>query len=76
MDYFCGYCKKIHPELINIVNERDDVRIVFLQYPIISQKVQKCISKFVVAANFQNKGFESTSCHFFYVTRFDYTKKT
>ena len=30
MDYFCGYCKKIHPELINIVDERDDVRLVFL----------------------------------------------
>ena len=25
MDYFCGYCKKIHPELLKIVDERDDV---------------------------------------------------
>ena len=57
MDYFCGYCKKIHPELINIVDERDDVRLVFLQFPIISES-SKIISKFVIAANFQNKGFD------------------
>ena len=57
MDYYCGYCKKIHPELINIVDERDDVRVVFLQFPIISES-SKIISKFVVAANFQNKGFD------------------
>ena len=37
MDYFCGYCKKIHPELINIVDERSDVRVVFLHYPVISE---------------------------------------
>ena len=31
MDYFCGYCKKMHPELIELANERSDVRIIFLQ---------------------------------------------
>ena len=35
MDYYCGFCKKIHPELINIADERDDVRLVFLHYPVI-----------------------------------------
>ena len=57
MDYFCGYCKKIHPELINIVDERNDVRLVFLHFPIISEN-SKIISKFVIAASFQNKGFD------------------
>ena len=57
LDYFCGYCKKIHPELINIVDERDDVRVIFLHFPIISES-SKIISKFVIAANFQNKGFD------------------
>ena len=28
MDYFCGYCKKVHPELLQIANERDDVRLI------------------------------------------------
>ncbi len=36
MDYFCGYCKKVHYELLEIVNERDDTRLVFLQHPILS----------------------------------------
>ena len=31
MDYFCGYCKKVHPELLQIANKRDDTRLIFLQ---------------------------------------------
>ena len=57
MDYFCGYCKKIHPELIDIVDTRNDVKVVFIHFPIISEN-SKIISKFVVAASFQNKGFD------------------
>ena len=57
MDYFCGYCKKIHPELVELANERDDVRVIFLQYPILSES-SKVIAKMVVAANYQQKGFE------------------
>ena len=29
MDYFCGYCKKVHVELLQIANERKDTRIIF-----------------------------------------------
>ena len=36
MDYFCGYCKKIHPELIDLAQRRNDTRVVFLQHPILS----------------------------------------
>ena len=50
MDYFCGYCKKIHPELVELANERDDVRVIFLQYPILSES-SKVIAKMVIAAN-------------------------
>ena len=57
MDYFCGYCKKIHPELISLTNKRDDTRVVFLQHPILSES-SKIISAMVVAANLQNKGWE------------------
>ena len=35
MDYFCGYCKKIHPELISLTEKRDDTRVIFLQHPIL-----------------------------------------
>ena len=56
MDYLCGYCKKIHPELIEIANERDDVRVIFLQHPILSESSNN-IAKIVIAANYQQKGF-------------------
>ena len=57
MDYFCGYCKKIHPELLKIVDERDDVRVIFLQHPILSEN-SNTLARIVLAANLQNKGFE------------------
>ena len=57
MDYFCGYCKKIHPELITLTEKRDDTRVIFLQHPILSES-SKVIAAMVVAANLQNKGWE------------------
>ena len=57
MDYFCGYCKKIHSELISVVKKRDDTRVIFLQHPILSES-STIIAKMVVAANLQNKGWE------------------
>ena len=57
MDYFCGYCKKVHSELLEIVNEREDTRIIFLQHPILSES-SKLLANMVVAANMQNKGRE------------------
>ena len=57
MDYFCGYCKKIHPELIELATRREDTRVVFLQHPILSQS-SEVIAAMVVAANTQGKGKE------------------
>ena len=57
MDYFCGYCKKIHPQLIDIVNNRDDTRIIFIQHPILSQS-STVVAEMVVAASYQGKDFE------------------
>jgi protein-disulfide isomerase len=57
MDYFCGYCKKIHSELISIVEKRDDTRVIFLQHPILSDS-SNLIAKMVVAANLQGKGWD------------------
>ena len=57
MDYFCGYCKKVHVELLQIANERKDTRIIFLQHPVLSES-SKLLAKMVVAANMQNKGVE------------------
>ena len=57
MDYFCGYCKKIHSELISVVEKRDDTRVIFLQHPILSDS-SSLIAKMVVAANLQGKGWD------------------
>tara|TARA_B100001540_G_scaffold255552_1_gene232727 strand:- start:100 stop:720 length:621 start_codon:yes stop_codon:yes gene_type:complete len=57
MDYFCGYCKKIHPELLELAEERNDLRVVFLQHPILNQN-SLLIAKMVIAAKYQNKGLE------------------
>ena len=57
MDYFCGYCKKVHPELLKIANEREDTRIIFLQHPVLSES-SKLLANMVVAANMQKKGIE------------------
>jgi protein-disulfide isomerase len=57
MDYFCGYCKKIHTELISVVEKRDDTRVIFLQHPILSDS-SNLIAKMVIAANLQGKGWD------------------
>ena len=56
-DYKCGYCIKMHPELVDIVNNREDTRVVFLQLPILSDFSAK-LARLVLAANYQNKGFD------------------
>ena len=63
MDYFCGYCKKIHSELISVVEKRDDTRVIFLQHPILSDS-SNLIAKMVVAANLQGKGWDLHHCLF------------
>ena len=57
MDYFCGYYKKVHFELLQIASERNDTRIIFLQHPVLSES-SKLLANMVVAANMQNKGIE------------------
>ena len=57
MDYFCGYCKKVHPELLKLASERDDTRLIFLQHPVLSES-SKLLANMVVAANKQEKGIE------------------
>jgi len=56
-DYFCGYCKKIHPELLDLVQSRNDVRVIFLHHPILNES-STVIAKIAIAANMQGKGFD------------------
>ena len=56
-DYFCGYCKKIHPELIDLTNSNKDLRVIFIHHPILNES-SKVLAKIAIAATIQNKGFE------------------
>ena len=56
-DYFCGYCKKMHPELIDLVNSNNDLRVVFIQHPILNES-SIVLAQIAIAASMQNKGFE------------------
>lgn len=39
-DYNCGYCKRVFPSLMKIVEENDDVRLVFKELPILNENSQ------------------------------------
>tara|TARA_B110000438_G_scaffold183849_1_gene175629 strand:- start:73 stop:693 length:621 start_codon:yes stop_codon:yes gene_type:complete len=56
-DYFCGYCKKIHPELIDLVESDNNTRVIFIQHPILNES-STVLAKIAIAATMQNKGFE------------------
>ena len=36
-DYNCGYCKRMYPLLMKIVEENKDVRVVFKEFPILGE---------------------------------------
>lgn len=40
-DYHCGYCKRMLPTIAKLLKERDDVRVVFKEFPILSEDSEK-----------------------------------
>ena len=36
-DYHCGYCKKVTPAFEQALKENDDVRVIFKEFPILSE---------------------------------------
>ena len=52
LDYNCGFCKKIHPELMEIV-KNEDVKLYFYQFPILSES-SKLYSRTVLAVMVQD----------------------
>ena len=53
LDYNCGFCKKIHPELMEIV-KNEDVKLYFYQFPILSES-SKLYSRTVLAVMVQDQ---------------------
>ena len=52
LDYNCGFCKKIHPELMEVV-KNEDVKLYFYQFPILSES-SKLYSRTVLAVMVQD----------------------
>jgi protein-disulfide isomerase len=56
-DYNCGYCRKAFHNLVSIAKEDKDVRVVFVEFPILSEE-SRIASQAAIAATKQNKYFE------------------
>ncbi len=56
-DYNCGYCKKAFPDLVNLVKSDKNVRVVFQDFPILSED-SKTAALWALAAHKQGKYFE------------------
>lgn len=56
-DYNCGYCKKVTPDLVKLVEGDKKVRVLFKDYPILSA-TSETAAKWALAAHKQKKYFE------------------
>ncbi len=53
-DYNCPYCRKIHPELLQVVQDDGKVRLVLKDWPILGE-VSKIAARKALAAKYQDK---------------------
>jgi protein-disulfide isomerase len=56
-DYNCGYCRKAFENVLNLTKEENDVRVVFVEFPILSED-SRVASQAAIASTKQNKYFE------------------
>ena len=54
VDYNCGYCLKFHQQVLSVLNEDQNTKLVIMQMPILGEN-SIIFSKIAVAASFQNK---------------------
>jgi protein-disulfide isomerase len=54
VDYNCGYCLKFHDQVLSVLNEVQNTKLVIMQMPILGES-SISFSKMVIAASFQNK---------------------
>ena len=57
VDYNCGYCKKTLPTIAKLIKNFDNIQIVFVDYPILSES-SEIAARASLAANEQNAYFE------------------
>tara|TARA_B100001996_G_scaffold22857_1_gene18029 strand:+ start:118 stop:843 length:726 start_codon:yes stop_codon:yes gene_type:complete len=56
-DYNCGYCKNIFSDLMDLVSDDNDLKIILVELPVLGES-SILASKAAMAANIQNKYFE------------------
>ena len=54
VDYNCGYCLKFHQQVLNVLNEDLNTKLVIMQMPILGEN-SVTLTKIAIAASFQNK---------------------
>ena len=57
VDYNCGYCKKTLPTISKLMKNFDNIQIVFIDFPILSES-SEIAARAALAANEQNAYFE------------------
>lgn len=57
-DYRCPYCKKVNPDLLKVVKDDGQVRLVFKEWPVFGG-VSVYAAKLALAAKYQNKYAEA-----------------
>ncbi|WP_088347403.1 MULTISPECIES: DsbA family protein [Rhodomicrobium] len=55
-DYNCGYCRKAFDNLVGVANQEKDVRVVFVEFPILSEG-SRVASQAAIASTKQGKYF-------------------
>ena len=56
-DYNCGYCRKAFDNIVNVSKEEKDLRVVFVEFPILSEG-SRVASQAAIASTKQNKYWE------------------
>ena len=56
-DYNCGYCKKAYQDIMKVIEEDKNLRVLFIDMPILSP-TSKLMAEISVAAHKQDKYFE------------------
>ena len=54
VDYNCGYCLKFHQQVLSVLKEDQNTKLVIMQMPILGES-SITFSKIAIAASFQNK---------------------
>jgi protein-disulfide isomerase len=54
VDYNCGYCLKFHDQVLSVLKEDQNIKLVIMQMPILGEN-SIIFSKIAIAASFQNK---------------------